>query len=193
MRQPQPSLPVCYGRRLTYIHLLSFPLRFSAFHLRLLRNDTEVRNLLSYPDQHIDSDCFFAELPLFSSSTAYLGYPAHYRRTHVELDIRRAEAISLFSGGDMHYEHVMPPLFLLSMLLGGSSTRSRFSGFRCPRPVFYFLFTCHTKSDSFSPWHISRRARLCTSSFSNERITGVDLFGRWKEKLAGFIAHRWRS
>jgi hypothetical protein len=58
-----------------------FSMVFSAFHLRRLRNDTEVRNLLSYPDQHIDSDCFFADLPLFRA----LLHTQDIRRTLVEL------------------------------------------------------------------------------------------------------------
>jgi len=86
----------------------------------------------------------------FSSSTAYPGYPAHHRRTHVELDIIDGRGNQPFSRKGMHYEHLMPPLFFLfSMLLGEHSTRSRFSGFRCRRLVFQFLFLYLPKSDSF--------------------------------------------
>jgi hypothetical protein len=60
---------------------------------------------ISYPNQHIDSDCFFADLPSFRALLAH----DTLRRTSVELEHRRQDPRLLLRG--MHYEHFTPSLF----------------------------------------------------------------------------------
>lgn len=51
---------------------------FLRFIFRLRYCGTIRNSGISYPNQHIDSDCFFADLPPFRALLHTPGYPAHY-------------------------------------------------------------------------------------------------------------------
>jgi len=130
----------------------------------------------------------------FSSSTAYPGYPAHHRRTHIELDIIEGRGNQPFSGKGMHYEHLMPPLFLLSMLLGGAQLDLVSPAFGADDLFSILFFYISQKAIPFPLPYPSASSSLYVVFFKTERVTtGVNLLGRRNEKLADFIAHRWRS
>jgi len=90
------------GRRDTHLDgLISLQFTFfTAFSHRLLRNETD--SGISYPNQHIDSDCF-ADLPIFELSCT--GYPFD---DTVELGHRLQDPRLLREG--THYERFTHPL-----------------------------------------------------------------------------------
>ena len=72
---------------------------------------------ISYPNQHIDSDCFFADLPVFRALLAY----DTLRRTFVELEHRWQD--SRLSRKGMHYEHFTTSLFCKHAAWGAIDSR----------------------------------------------------------------------
>jgi hypothetical protein len=78
-----------------------FPFMFTAILPRLLQNETD--SGISYPNQHIDSDCFL-RIYLFSSSTAHDTHWTIMSSSDMELLHTRL----LVEG--MHYEHFTHPL-----------------------------------------------------------------------------------
>lgn len=93
---------------------------------RFLRNDKDSGT--PYPNQHIDSDCFPADLPVFE--LCYTGYPFD---EFVELDYRRQTT-------RLGRRHALRTFYasalLLSMLLGGAL--DFVSGFQLQRKAIPF-------------------------------------------------------
>jgi hypothetical protein len=88
------------GPLYTTANFLSYSM-FTATLFRLLRNETD--SGISYPNQHIDSDCFPADLPIFELSCTR--YPFD---DYVELGYGVQHTRLLLEG--MHYEHFTHPL-----------------------------------------------------------------------------------
>jgi hypothetical protein len=74
---------------------------FTATLSRLLRNETD--SGISYPNQHIDSDCFPADLPIFELCCTRYPFDDYVELGH-ELQPMRLH------GEGMHYEHFTHPL-----------------------------------------------------------------------------------
>lgn len=129
------------GLLYTTANFLSYSM-FTATLSRLLRNETD--SGISYPNQHIDSDCFSAALPifeLFSHTIPFDAYPSSSKH-------RRQDSRLSWKG--MHHEHFTPSLFLQACCLGSY----RFSLFRVIHTrmaIVSISFLFYDKSDSFFP------------------------------------------
>lgn len=130
-----------------------------------------------YPNQHIDSDCFSAALPifeLFSHTIPFDAYPSSSKH-------RRQD--SRLSRRGMHHEHFTPSLFLQACCLGSY----RFSLFRVihTRMTTVSISLFYDKSDSFSRSYPSATksfsSSLCLSNSSHAKSSSMA--GRDDEKV----------
>lgn len=136
---------------------LSFPFVLVLFlHLFSGYHGSMRKSGILYPNQHIDSDCFSAALPifeLFSHTIPFDAYPSSSKH-------RRQDSRLSWKG--MHHEHFTPSLFLQACCLGSY----RFSLFRVIHTrmaivsISFLYFT--TKAIPFS-----RSYPSATTSFSS--------------------------